>query len=87
MEKKLHAIKQYFDQDGNLIIKPYRLIDLAAIFDVNTKTMRKWMDKYPEDLGKWEGKYFSIRQVRFCLEIFGLPGKVIILHPTAVKAA
>ena len=81
MAKKLRETKQYFDSDGNLIIKPYRLSDLAAIFDVNTKTMRKWMSKYPDDLGRWEGKYFSIRQVRFCIDKFGLPGKIILFQP------
>lgn len=78
--------KQYFDTDGKLIVKPYRLSDLATIFDVNRKTMRKWLDKYPDELGKREGKYFSVRQVQFCLEKFGLPGKVIVLNQTK-KAA
>ena len=78
--------KQYFDTDGKLFVKPYRLSDLAAIFDVNRKTMRKWLDKYPDELSKREGKYFSIRQVEFCLEKFGLPGKVIVMNQTK-KAA
>ena len=78
--------KQYFDTDGKLFVKPYRLSDLAEIFDVNRKTMRKWLDKYPDELGKREGKYFSVRQVQFCLEKFGLPGKVIVLNQTK-KAA
>jgi transposase-like protein len=78
--------KQYFDTDGKLFVKPYRLSDLATIFDVNRKTMRKWLDRYPDELGNREGKYFSVRQVQFCLEKFGLPGKVIVLNQTK-KAA
>jgi len=84
---KPHTKKQYYDTEGNLIVKPYRLSDLAAIFDVNRKTMRKWMDKYPDDLSIREGKYFSIRQVNFCLDKFGLPGKVIVMNQQILKAA
>ena len=79
--------KQYFDTDGKLFVKPYRLSDLAIIFDVNRKTMRKWLDKYPEQFGKREGKYFYIRQVEFCLQTFGLPGKVIVLNQPIKKVA
>ncbi len=79
--------KQYFDTDGDLFVKPYRLSDLSNIFDVNRKTMRKWMDKHPEELGKREGKYFSIRQVQFCLQQFGLPGKIVVMNQPLKKAA
>ena len=84
---KSHEKKQYYTAEGNLIVKPYRLSDLAAIFDVNTKTMRKWLDRYPDNLGKREGKYFSVRQVEFCLDKFGLPGRVIFLPINTSKAA
>lgn len=84
---KKHDAKQYYTAEGNLIVKPYRLSDLAAIFDVNRKTMRKWMDKYPEDLSRHEGKYFSVRQVEFCLEKFGLPGRIVSFPTTKMKAA
>lgn len=76
-----HQPKRYFDADGNLIVKPYRLIDLAAIFDVNHKTMRRWMEKHPDELGQRDGKYYSIQQVRFCIEQFGLPQKIAVVIP------
>lgn len=82
-----HQPKQYFDTAGHLIIKPYRLIDLAAIFDVNYKTMRRWMDKYPKELGKRDGKYYSIQQVNFCIEKFGLPAKITVIIPMNHKIA
>jgi len=84
---KPHTKKQYYDTEGNLIVKPYRLSDLASIFDVNRKTMRKWMDKYPNDLSRHEGKYFSVRQVEFCLDKFGLPGRIVFLPKQIKKAA
>ena len=71
-----HEPKNYYDTKGNLIIKPYRIIDLAAIFDVNRKTMRRWMNNFPGELHKREGKYFSINQVEFMIAQFGLPKKI-----------
>lgn len=79
--------KQYYDADGNLLIKPYRVCDLANIFDVNPKTFRKWMLQYPEELERRTGKYFSVNQVRFCIEKFGLPGKVITINTQRKNAA
>ncbi|HEX7904900.1 MAG TPA: hypothetical protein VF487_13570 [Chitinophagaceae bacterium] len=71
-----HENKKYFDDKGNLIIKPYRMTDLAAIFDVNYRTMKRWMSNFPNDLHKKEGKYYSIQQVEFMIGQFGLPRKV-----------
>lgn len=71
-----HEPKKYFDEKGKLIIKPYRIIDLAAIFDVNRKTMRRWMSNFPGELGKRDGKYFSINQVEFMIAQFGLPRRI-----------
>jgi hypothetical protein len=76
-----HQPKKYFDAAGNLIIKPYRLIDLAAIFDVNHKTMHRWISKHPQELGRRDGYYFSVQQVRFCIEQFGLPQKINVAIP------
>ena len=74
-----HVIKQYFDEQGNFIIKPYRLKDLAAIFDVNVQTLKRWMRKYPAELAERDGKYFTANQVKFCIEKFGLPQKIAIV--------
>ncbi len=71
-----HHKKDYYDKDGNLFIKPYRQKDLAAIFDINAQTLKRWMSKYPEELGHKEGNYYSITQVKFCIEKFGLPQKI-----------
>jgi hypothetical protein len=82
-----HKPKQYFDDQGNLNIKPYRLKDLIAIYDVNENTFKRWMAQYPEQLSKKDGKYYSIRQVEFMIEKFGLPRKVYVMQPPLSKAA
>jgi len=73
-----HIEKQYYDLQGNLIIKPYRLKDLATIFDINQLTLKRWMSKYPNELGEKEGKYYSVRQVEFMIDKFGLPRKILL---------
>lgn len=70
-----HAAKAYYDEEGNLLVKPYRLKDLAAIFDINVQTLKRWMSKYPELLHK-DGKYYTATQVEFCIDKFGLPKKI-----------
>lgn len=82
-----HKSKQYFDEQGNLHIKPYRLKDMVAIFDVNENTFKKWMAQYPNELGKKQGKYYSIRQVEFMIEKFGLPKKVYVMQTSYSIAA
>lgn len=84
-----HAAKEYYDTDGKLIIKPYRVKDLAAIFDVNVQTLKRWMSKYPAELGDKVGNYYSVKQVLFCMETFGLPQKIAVLAslPSMQQAA
>lgn len=83
-----HIQKEYFDAEGRLIIKPYRLKDLAAIFDVNVQTLKRWMRKEPELL-EHEGKYFTIHQVQLCIDLFGLPQKLppLVKLTSSSKAA
>ena len=83
-----HKTKEYYDAEGNLIIKPYRLKDLATIFDVNQQTLKRWMSKYPERLSEKDGKYYSVHQVNYMIEVFGLPHKVALMpFSETLKAA
>jgi hypothetical protein len=82
-----HKTKEYYDAAGHLIIKPYRLKDLAIIFDVNQQTLKRWMSKHPEKLSEKDGKYYSVHQVKYMVEAFGLPYKVVPLHTQNAKAA
>ncbi len=69
-----HTPKKYFDSNGNLIIKPYRMIDLENIFDVDARTLKKWIKEYQTDIGEKKGKYFTILQVSTIIQKIGLPG-------------
>ena len=71
--------KQLYDEQGYLIIRPYRLMDLAAIYDVSTRTMRRWIDAKAAEYGKKEKKYFTIEQVKGIITAIGLPQKISLV--------
>lgn len=73
--------KKLYDEQGNLIIRPYRLMDLAAIYDVSTRTMRRWIDAKAAEYGKKEKKYFTIEQVKGIINAIGLPQKISLVVP------
>ncbi len=83
-----HSTRRYFDEEGRLIIKPYYLRDLAAIYEVNYQTMRRWLDNFPQELGKKDGKRYSIFQVEFIVAQFGLPRRIgTITQAPEIKTA
>lgn len=82
-----HKTKQYYDESGNLIIKPYRLKDLAAIFDIKENTLKSWMSAYKEELKKEGRQYYTVMQVKFMIEKFGLPQKIYVQLPIRLNHA
>jgi hypothetical protein len=68
--------KTYYDQNDKLIIKPYRLVDLSQIFDVNPKTFKRWLKNIEKEIGKPEGRFYSVNQVEYMIAQFGLPRKL-----------
>lgn len=70
--------RNYFDDEGNLLIKPYRVKDLAAIYDVSNKTIRKWIAASAPTVIKRDGQYFSVNDVTKIVHSIGLPQKICI---------
>jgi hypothetical protein len=71
--------KVYFDKSGGLLIRPYRMKDLAAIYGVCARTVRKWMTQHGIAEGKKTCKYFSIEEVFAIVSTLGFPQ---ILYPS-----
>lgn len=70
--------RNYYDGEGHFIIKPYRVKDLAAIYDVSTKTLRTWIVKAAPTVDKNGGQYYSINDVTKIVQAIGLPQKIVI---------
>ena len=71
-----HTVKEYYDEQGRLIIKPYRLKDLAAIFDISQITLKRWIAGTADQFDRKGRKYYTVKQVELMVEKFGLPKKV-----------
>jgi hypothetical protein len=70
--------RAYFDQDGNLLIKPYRIRDLAAIYNICTKTMKNWIAVSCPEIKRGKSQFYSVSQVITIVNAIGLPQTIII---------
>ena len=73
--------KKFFDEQGNMLIRPYRLMDLAAIYDVSTRTIRRWIDSKAPEHGNKTQRYFTIDQVKGIITALGMPQKISLVVP------
>jgi transposase len=67
------------DRNVNRIqIKAYSITELANIYDVDIRTLKKWMKPFKNDIGEKQGRFFNIPQVKVILARLSLPSWVII---------
>jgi hypothetical protein len=68
--------RNYYDDEGNLLIKPYRLKDLAEIYGVCNRTMKKWIVGAAPEVHRNRSQFYSIPNVTIIVEALGLPQKI-----------
>jgi hypothetical protein len=69
-------LKQCFDEQGNFILRPYRLIDLANAYGVCTRTLTRWLkNKIPERTKKTT-LFFQISEVSAIINALGIPSVI-----------
>ena len=54
-------------------IRPYSLKEIAGIYGVCDKTIKKWLSPFGELIGKKHGRYYTVAQVKIIFEKLGLP--------------
>jgi hypothetical protein len=54
-------------------IKPYSTKELASIYGVCDKTLKKWLLPFGEIIGKKQGRYFNVAQVKIIFDKLGVP--------------
>lgn len=69
--KALHVIN-YIPEA--IAVKPYSPQELAAIYGVSSKTIKRWLTPFYHDIGERQGRYYTIAQVQVIFEKLGLPG-------------
>ena len=62
---------------------PYTVKQLAAIYRVKPRVFNTWLDKFRNELGKPEGHYYLIPQVKLIFRKLDLPGHFIEENPSA----
>ncbi len=55
------------------VAKPYSTKELAVLYNVSTKTIRKWLLPHQAAIGKKTGWYYTTLQVRIIFERLGAP--------------
>ncbi len=61
--------------DNSIGVKPYSLTELANIYGVTNRTMKKWIVKHDQAVGEKVGRLYTALQVKIIFEKLGLPGK------------
>jgi hypothetical protein len=56
-------------------IKPYSTRELASIYDVCDKTMKKWIKPFVSEIDEKNGRYYSVAQVKVIFDKLGVPCK------------
>ena len=55
-------------------IKPCTLTELAAIYGIGVRTMKKWITSHQQAIGEKHGRLYTALQVKIIFEKLGLPG-------------
>jgi hypothetical protein len=59
-------------------LKPYSIGELAKLYSVCDRTMKKWINPFEHTIGEKNGRYYSIRQVKIIFDKLGLPSEIEI---------
>ena len=57
-------------------IRPYSVKDLASIYGVCDKTLKKWVKPFATEVGEKNGRYYSVAQVKVIFDKLGVPCKM-----------
>jgi len=45
-------------------VKPYTLTELSQIYGVCTRTLKKWINEFKDEVGAKKGRFYTIPQVK-----------------------
>ena len=58
---------------SEVIIRPYTHQELATLYEVSWRTLRRWIKRFKHLLGEKIGHYYTTRQVRIIFTELGWP--------------
>lgn len=63
--------------DQPTALKPYSIGELASIYQVDYRTLKKWIKPFESLLGERIGRYYSVSQVRIIFHHLNIPSLVV----------
>ncbi|MGN7787191.1 hypothetical protein ACTJIJ_21840 [Niabella sp. 22666] len=54
-------------------LKPYSLSELADIYEVCVRTIKRWLLPHQHRIGERQGRYYTVKQVKIIFEQLGMP--------------
>lgn len=55
-------------------IKPYSKKELAALYNIGTRSMDTWLKPFEKKIGKRNGWDYNVKQIRYIFNKLVLPG-------------
>lgn len=59
-------------------LKPYSITELARIYGVDPRTLKKWLIPFEQEIGVKQGRFYQIPQVKIIFEKLSLPSEILI---------
>ena len=59
------------------VLKVHTLKEIAIMYGVSDRTLKKWLFFFEEKIGKKVGWYYSVNQVKIIFQSLGLPNRAI----------
>lgn len=67
-----------------VFMQPYTISEIAKLYGVNYRTMRKWLKPFEKEIGIKTGRYFNIPQVKIIFSKLDYPTRSSIKPITDV---
>ena len=59
-------------------LKPYSMTELARIYGVDPRTLKKWLVPFENEIGIKQGRFYQIPQVKLIFDKLSLPTNLTI---------
>jgi len=59
------------------VLKPYSKKELSNLLQITPHILRVWLKALQPELGQPLGGLFTIRQVEFIIDAYGIPGQIV----------
>ena len=66
-------MKQHEPSNRKIHIKTYSVKEVAGLYGISTKTLKKWLAPFEEEIGERQGYFYYPKQVQVIFERLGLP--------------